>query len=165
MYENLTHKELCEAFHTDEKNGLTEKEAQNRLLRDGSNTLKKAKEQTVWDRIQNQINDPMIFILFLAASISMLLREYSDTGIILLVIALNTTVGVIQEGKARKALEALKKMTAPSAVVKRDGIYQRIAADKLVKGDVVKLKAGNQVPADIRLLEVQELAANESAGT
>ena len=165
MYENLTHKELCEAFHTDEKNGLTEKEAQNRLLRDGSNTLKKAKEQTVWDRIQNQINDPMIFILFLAASISMLLREYSDTGIILLVIALNTTVGVIQEGKARKALEALKKMTAPSAVVKRDGIYQRIAADKLVKGDVVKLKAGNQVPADIRLLEVQELAANESALT
>lgn len=109
MYETLTHKELCEAFHTDEKNGLTEKEAQNRLLRDGSNTLKKAKEQTVWDRIQNQINDPMIFILFLAASISMLLREYSDTGIILLVIALNTTVGVIQEGKARKALEALKK--------------------------------------------------------
>lgn len=165
MYENLTHKELCEAFHTDEKNGLAEKEAQNRLLRDGSNTLKKAKEQTVWDRIQNQINDPMIFILFLAASISMLLREYSDTGIILLVIALNTTVGVIQEGKARKALEALKKMTAPSAVVKRDGIYQRIAADKLVKGDVVKLKAGNQVPADIRLLEVQELAANESALT
>ena len=56
-------------------------------------------------------------------------------------------------------------MTAPSAVVKRDGIYQRIAADKLVKGDVVKLKAGNQVPADIRLLEVQELAANESALT
>ena len=165
MYENLTHKELCEAFHTDEKNGLTAKEAESRLLRDGNNTLKKAKEQTVWDRIQNQINDPMIFILFLAASISMLLREYSDTGIILLVIALNTTVGVIQEGKARKALEALKKMTAPSAVVKRDGIYQKIQAEKLVKGDVVKLKAGNQVPADIRLLEVQELSANESALT
>lgn len=165
MYEDLTHKELCEAFHTDEKNGLTVKEAENRLLHDGNNTLKKAKEQTVWDRIQNQINDPMIFILFLAASISMLLREYSDTGIILLVIALNTTVGVIQEGKARKALEALKKMTAPSAVVKRDGMYQKIAAEKLVKGDVVKLKAGNQVPADIRLLEVQGLAANESALT
>lgn len=165
MYENLTHKELCEAFHTDEKNGLAAKDAENRLLRDGSNTLKKAKEQTVWDRIQNQINDPMIFILFLAASISMLLREYGDTGIILLVIALNTTVGVIQEGKARKALDALKKMTAPSAVVKRDGIYQKIPAEKLVKGDVVKLKAGNQVPADIRLLEVQGLAANESALT
>jgi len=165
MYETLTHKELCEAFHTDEKNGLDTKDAEKRLLHDGSNTLKKAKEQTVWDRIQNQINDPMIFILFLAASISMLLREYSDTGIILLVIVLNTTVGVIQEGKARKALEALKKMTAPSAVVKRDGIYQKIPADKLVKGDVVKLKAGNQVPADIRLLEVQELAANESALT
>ena len=72
------------------------------LLRDGSNTLEKAKEQTVWDRIQNQINDPMIFILFLAASISMLLREYSDTGIILLVIALNTTVGSYRKGKPEK---------------------------------------------------------------
>lgn len=165
MYEDLTGKELCEAFHTDEKNGLRAKEAEKRLLCDGSNTLKTAKEQTLWDRIQNQINDPMIFILFLAASISMLLREYGDTGIILVVIGLNTTVGVIQEGKARKALEALKKMTAPSAVVKRDGIYERIPADKLVKGDMVKLKAGDQVPADIRLLKAQELSANESALT
>ena len=79
-------------------------------------------------------------------SISILLREFSDTGIILAVIALNTTVGVIQEGKARKAMEALKKMTAPSAIVKRDGVYQKIPAARLVKGDVVQLKAGNQVP-------------------
>ena len=165
MYEDLTHRELCEAFHTEEKTGLGTQEAEKRLLRDGSNALRKAKEQTVWDRIQNQINDPMIFILFLAASISILLREYRDTGIILAVIALNTTVGVIQEGKARKALEALKKMTAPVAIVKRDGMYRRIPADRLVKGDVVKLKAGNQVPADIRLLEVQGLSANESALT
>ena len=107
----------------------------------------------------------MIFILFIAASISILLREFSDTAIILAVIVLNTTVGVIQEGKARRAMEALKKMTAPSAIVKRNGIYKRIPAAHLVKGDVVQLKAGNQVPADIRLLSVQGLSVNESALT
>ena len=165
MYETLTPKELCKALHTDEKNGLSGAEAEKRLQRDGQNVLKKAKEQTVWDMIQEQINDPMIFILFIAASISILLREFSDTGIILAVIALNTTVGVIQEGKARKAMEALKKMTAPSAIVKRDGVYQKIPAARLVKGDVVQLKAGNQVPADLRLLQVQGLSVNESALT
>lgn len=165
MYETLTPKELCKALHTDEKNGLSGAEAEKRLQRDGQNVLKKAKEQTVWDMIQEQINDPMIFILFIAASISILLREFSDTGIILAVIALNTTVGVIQEGKARKAMEALKKMTAPSAIVKRDGVYQKIPAARLVKGDVIQLKAGNQVPADLRLLQVQGLSVNESALT
>ena len=165
MYETLTPKELCKSFGTDEKNGLSEAEAGHRLQKDGGNVLKKAREQTIWDMIQAQINDPMIFILFIAASISILLREFSDTAIILAVIVLNTTVGVIQEGKARRAMEALKKMTAPSAIVKRDGIYKRIPAAHLVKGDVVQLKAGNQVPADIRLLSVQGLSVNESALT
>ena len=165
MYETLTPKELCKSFGTDEKNGLSEAEAGHRLQKDGGNVLKKAREQTIWDMIQAQINDPMIFILFIAASISILLREFSDTAIILAVIVLNTTVGVIQEGKARRAMEALKKMTAPSAIVKRNGIYKRIPAAHLVKGDVVQLKAGNQVPADIRLLSVQGLSVNESALT
>lgn len=165
MYEALTRKELCESLNTDEKQGLTRQEAELRLARDGRNTLKKAKEQTLWDMIQGQLNDPMIFILFLAASISILLREFSDTAIILAVIALNATVGVIQEGRAKKAMEALKKLTSPVAIVKRDGEYRKIAASELVKGDVVKLKAGNQVPADIRLTEVQGLSANESALT
>ena len=78
--------------------------------------------------IQEQINDPMIFILFVAAAISMLLREFSDTGIILAVILLNTAIGVFQEGKAVKAMEALKKITAPGALVKRDGEYRKIPA-------------------------------------
>lgn len=127
--------------------------------------MKKTKEHTVWILIQEQLNDPMIFILFLAASISILLREFSDTAIILAVITLNTTVGVIQEGKAKKAMEALKNMTAPTAIVKRNGAYEKIPADQLVKGDIVKLKAGNQVPADLRLLQVQGLSVNESALT
>lgn len=165
MYETLTRKELCEVLNTDEKNGLTMKEAEKRVLEQGENVLKKGKEQTVWDMIQEQLNDPMIFILFLAAAISLLLREFSDMAIILAVITLNAAVGVIQEGRAKKAMDALKKMTAPEAVVKRDGVYRKIPASQLVKGDVVRLKAGNQVPADIRFTQVQGLSVNESALT
>lgn len=165
MYETLTQQEVCDALGTNEKNGLSDAQARERLKQDGTNTLKKTKEHTVWDMIQEQLNDPMIFILFLAASISILLREFSDTAIILAVITLNTTVGVIQEGKAKKAMEALKNMTAPTAIVKRNGAYEKIPADQLVKGDIVKLKAGNQVPADLRLLQVQGLSVNESALT
>ncbi|MCA5963117.1 HAD-IC family P-type ATPase [Blautia sp. RD014234] len=115
--------------------------------------------------IVEQLNDPMIFILFMAAAISMLLRQFSDTAIIFVVIALNTTVGVIQEGRAKKAMDALKKMTAPSAVVKRDGIYKKIPASFVVPGDLVKIEAGDQVPADIRLIKVQGFHTNESALT
>ena len=115
--------------------------------------------------VQEQINDPMIFILFVAAAISMLLREFSDTGIILAVILLNTAVGVFQEGKAVKAMEALKKITAPEALVKRGEEYRKIPAAHLVKGDLVKVEAGDQVPADIRLLRVRGLSADESALT
>ncbi|NVB76357.1 HAD-IC family P-type ATPase, partial [Phocaeicola vulgatus] len=115
--------------------------------------------------IMEQLNDPMIFILFMAAAISMLLRQFSDTAIIFVVIALNTTVGVIQEGRAKKAMDALKKMTAPSAVVKRDGIYKKIPASFVVPGDLVKIEAGDQVPADIRLIKVQGFHTNESALT
>ena len=108
MYETLKEKEICEILHTDTKTGLTQEEAGKRLESQGENVLKKGKEKTLWDMVQEQINDPMIFILFVAAAISMLLREFSDTGIILAVIFLNTAIGVIQEGKAVKAMEALK---------------------------------------------------------
>ena len=165
MYETLTKKELCENLKTDEKEGLTRQEAQRRLKEEGKNILKKGKEITVWDMVQEQLNEPMIFILFLAAAISMLLGEFADTGIILAVIALNTTVGVIQEGKAKKAMDALKEMTAPEALVKRDGNYGKIPAGELVRGDVVKLEPGCQVPADLRLIRVQGLSVNESALT
>lgn len=165
MYETLTPKELCEMFETDENNGLKDAEASHRLQRAGENVLRKTKDRTIWDMIQEQINDPMIFILFLAASISLLLREFSDTGIILAVIVLNTAIGVMQEGRAKNALETLKTMTAPTAIVKRDGVYKNIPASQIVKGDLVKIKAGNQVPADLRLIRAQGISVNESALT
>ena len=165
MYETLKEKELCEVLNTDLKAGLTQEEAKKRLESQGENVLKKGREKTLWDMVQEQINDPMIFILFVAAAISMLLREFSDTGIILAVIFLNTGIGVIQEGKAVKALEALKKITAPEALVKREGVYRKIPASQLVTGDLVKVEAGDQVPADIRLTSVRGLSADESALT
>lgn len=165
MYESFTVSQLEENLKTNTADGLSSAEAAARLKSTGENILKKSKEQTVVDMILEQLNDPMIFILFMAAAISMLLREFSDTAIIFVVIALNTTVGVIQEGKAKKAMDALKKMTAPSALVKRDGSYRKISASGVVPGDVVKLKAGDQVPADVRLVKVQGLQTNESALT
>lgn len=165
MYETLKEKEICRILDTDPQKGLTQEEAGRRLESQGENILKKGKEKNFWDMVQEQINDPMIFILFVAAAISMLLREFSDTGIILAVILLNTAIGVFQEGKAVKAMEALKKITAPGALVKRDGEYRKIPAAHLVKGDLVKVEAGAQVPADIRLLRVRGLSADESALT
>lgn len=165
MYETLSRKEVEEKLQTNERTGLTQQEAGSRLRQYGANTLKKVKEKTVPEMILEQLNEPMIFILFIAAAISMLLRQISDTAIILCVITLNTVVGVLQEGKARKAMEALKKMTAPHALVKRNGCYRKIEARELVPGDVVKIEAGDQVPADVRLIKVQGLEVNESALT
>ncbi len=165
MYEQMECGEVCKRFHTDEKAGLTQQEAEKGLKADGKNRLKKVREETTIDRIQKQLNDPMIFVLFMAASVSILLREFSDTAIILFVIGLNTMIGVVQEGKAKKAMDALKKMTAPEATVKRNGTYRKIPAEELVKGDVVKVKAGDQVPADIRLFLCKGIEVNESALT
>ena len=165
MYESFTTPQLEETFHTHSSTGLSSTEADERLRQSGENILKKGKDQTILDMIMEQLNDPRIFILFMAAAISMLLRQFSDTAIIFVVIALNTTVGVIQEGRAKKAMDALKKMTAPSAVVKRDGIYKKIPASFVVPGDLVKIEAGDQVPADIRLIKVQGFHTNESALT
>lgn len=165
MYETLSRKEVEEKLQTNERTGLTQREAGSRLRQYGANVLKKVKEKTVPEMILEQLNEPMIFILFIAAAISMILRQISDTAIILCVITLNTVVGVLQEGKARKAMEALKKMTAPHALVKRDGSYRKVEAGELVQGDVVKIEAGDQVPADVRLIKVQGLEVNESALT
>ena len=112
-----------------------------------------------------QLNDPLIFILFIAAAISMLLGEVSDTAIILAVILVNSVVGVIQEGKAQKALEALKQMTSPTALVRRNGIQAEIPAQDLIPGDIVCLDAGRQVPADLKLISVNSLKIEESALT
>lgn len=131
----------------------------------GHNVLKEAPEKNALQRFLAQLNDPLIFILFIAASISMLLGEYSDTLIILSVILVNALVGVIQEGKAQRALHALKEMSSPKALLIKDGNTTEIPAADLIPGDEVLLDAGRQVPADLLITESNCLKIEESALT
>lgn len=151
MFETKSAAEIVRMFDTNTETGLKESEAAVRLNKYGRNVLKEEKKKSLFSMLLEQLNEPLIFVLFVAAAISMLLREFGDTAIILVVIAINAVTGVVQEGKAIKAMEALKKMTAPHALVKRNSQLQEISADMLVPGDLVILEAGRRVPADLRL--------------
>ena len=131
----------------------------------GQNVLYEAPPKSYFALFIEQLNDPLIFILFIAAAISLLLGEIPDAVIIIAVILLNATIGVIQQGRARKALDALKKMTSPKAILIKDDVPIEIAAKELIPGDLVMLDAGRQVPADLTLLECHSLKIEESALT
>lgn len=138
---------------------------QKEPLQRGKNVLDNEESKSVAASFIEQLNDPLIFILFAAAVISMILKEYGDMAIILAVVTLNAVVGVIQEGKAKKALEALKEMTSPHALIREGEHIREILAADLVPGDIVCLEAGRQVPADLRLTSAVNLKIEESALT
>lgn len=165
MYEQKNINQLLQELDCEAQKGLSKDQAQKRLDEHGLNQLVQSKPKTIIEMFLEQLNSPLIFILFVAAALSMLLHEMGDTVIIISVILLNSAVGVIQEGRAAKALDALKKLTSPHAVVKRDGTYYEIEAGELVPGDLVLLEAGRQVPADIRLVDSSSLKIEESALT
>lgn len=145
--------------------GLSEAEAARRLQAEGRNELREPRSKTLVENFVEQLKDPLIYVLLGAAGISFLLKELADAVIICVVIVLNAIVGMVQEGKARKALEALKKLTSPHAVVVRNGVKRDIPAAELVVGDLVCLEAGGQVPADMELTEAVNLRIEESALT
>lgn len=165
MYEKkniaLTEQEL----QTSAAQGLTSQEAEARLAKNGKNALMEKKQKTRLQMFLAQLNEPMIYILFAAAIISLALGEVSDAIIVLIVVLINAVIGVVQEGKAQQALEALKKLSSPTAMVQRGGRLEEIAAELLVCGDVVVLEAGRQVPADLRLTKTINLKVDESALT
>lgn len=165
MFETKSAAEIVRMFDTNTETGLKESEAAVRLNKYGRNVLKEEKKKSLFSMLLEQLNEPLIFVLFVAAAISMLLREFGDTAIILVVIAINAVTGVVQEGKAIKAMEALKKMTAPHALVKRNSQLQEISADMLVPGDLVILEAGRRVPADLRLTKTVSLKIEEASLT
>ncbi len=131
----------------------------------GRNVLKEEEKKSLLTSFGEQLNDPLIYILFVAAVVSLLLKEISDTVIILTVIVVNSVIGVIQEGKAKRALDALKQMTSPHALLKKNGDITEIPAADLIPGDVVYLEAGRQVPADLKLTESVNLKVEEAALT
>ncbi len=164
MFEEKDIKEVERMLDTNFDDGLTEKEAERRY-RDGANELVEEEKKTVLEMFIEQLLDPLIYVLMGAGVISAFLGEWQDTGIIFFVIFLNAIIGCIQEGKAEKALDSLRKLTSPLALVKREGRVYEIQAAKLVPGDLVILETGKQVPADIRLTKSVGVMTDESALT
>lgn len=157
--------EVLKELEVDPLKGLSSEEAKNRLSKYGENKLREKKSKTMLQLFFAQLNDVMIFILLGAALISGLMGEVSDAIIIALVVIINAVVGVIQESKAEKALEALKKLSTPKAIVRRDGELKEIASEEVVPGDLVIIDAGRYVPCDLRLIESANLKIEESALT
>lgn len=163
-YHTLSKEEVLKRLETTES-GLSSDKATQLLERYGKNSLKEAKSKTLIGKFIEQFKNVMIVILLVAAVLSGILGEWTDTIIILLVVILNAVLGVIQENKAEQALEALKSMSSPHAKVRREGQVTEIKSEDLVPGDIVLLEAGNVVPADVRLLEAASLKTEEAALT
>ena len=150
--------------------GLSDAEAAARLERNGRNKLKEAKKESLLSRFFNQLKDPMIIILIAAAIVSGVVsvvekESFSDTIIIIAVVLLNAVLGVYQESKAEKAIEALQAMSSATSRVLRGGMVRLVKSEELVVGDVVLLEAGDAVPADARVIECASLQAEEAALT
>ncbi len=152
-------------LRTDPEQGLDDLEAKARLEEVGKNELEGEKRTPLAVQLLNQFKDFLIIILIAAAAISAALGETIDAAIIFAVVLINAVLGAVQENQAEKALDALKKMSAPYARVIRGGQTRELPAAELVPGDLVELEAGDVVPADIRLLASVNLKANESALT
>jgi len=142
--------------------GLTELEAAQRLAEHGPNRLPEPPRPGPLARLARQFDNLLLLVLIAAAGITAILGHWIDTGVILAVVLANAAIGFVQEGRAERALGALREMLAPRAAVLRGGKRQTIAADGLVPGDIVLLEAGDRVSADLRLVEVQNLGTQEA---
>ena len=173
QYHSEDKDDILSGFKTNPETGLTGDQAQQRLIEHGENKLEEKKKKTVLQRFFDQFKDVMILILIAAAVVSFVIacttggggHEFFEPALILLIVVLNAIMGVLQESKAEKALDALKNMSAPHARVIRDGREQLIAASQLVPGDIIRLEAGDFIPADARLIRSAGLKSEESALT
>ena len=163
-------KEECLKFLNSSENGIDEEEVNKRLKKYGLNKLKQKRKKSVFVKFLEQFRDVMLIILLISAIISGIVairtnESFTDSVIILFVVILNAILGVIQESKAEKAIEALKNMSLPYIKVKRNGKIVSVKNEELVPGDIVLLEAGDYVPADLRLIQVHSLKIEESALT
>ncbi|GAA0816592.1 cation-translocating P-type ATPase [Clostridium tertium] len=165
MWFNKSSEEIIKELSSNVINGLSSADAKLILEKNGPNKLQGKKKKSTFQLFLSQINDAMIYILLVAAVISAIVGEISDAIIILIVIFVNAIIGVIQESKAEKALEALKSMSTPKALVKRDSSIIEIPSEEVVVGDIVIIDAGRYIPADLRLIESANLKIEESAFT
>ena len=172
---NKTKSEVISFFNS-ETHGLSSNEAQKRLSQNGKNRLKESPKESNIKRFFKQLIEPMTIILIIAAAISAAMEIYegissghfgfpADVVIILAVVLINAILGVLQESKAEKAIEALQEIAAATSKVMRDGRQITIKSEELVVGDIIILEAGDAVPADARLIECASIKAEEAALT
>ena len=176
MFETKSAKEVLSELNSNVEQGLTSQEAGERLIKYGPNKLPEKKKTPLFLVFLQQFNDPMIFILLAAALLSVAISiynsihdgeafDFADPIIIMGVCVLNAIIGTVQENKAEKSLEALKRMSSPTCVVRRDGKLVELKAEELVVGDIVILEEGRTIPADLRLIEAINLKTDESSLT
>ena len=171
MWQTMRKDEVLKKLDTNEKLGLSEEEVLKRRKEYGDNVLQEKKKESIFVKFFKQFNDFMIIILIIASIISALVskmqgeNDYFDSIIIIAIVVLNAVMGVVQEAKAEKSIESLKKMTPQKAKVVRDGKSKEVNAEDLVPGDIIVLEAGNFVPADCRILENYQLKVEESSLT
>ncbi len=157
--------QVAEELGVDPEKGLSDEEVKERLDRFGPNQIHTGEMAPWWRILLNQFTDPLIYILLIAAVVSVIIQEWTDAAVIIVVVVLNGAIGFVQEYRARKAIQALAEMSAPKAKVVRDGQESEIDSKEVVPGDVVLLSSGGQVPGDVRLFKVDGLEADESALT
>ncbi len=165
MWFTKSNEEVLNELDVDLLQGLSEEEAKVRLEKYGPNKLLAKKKKTILQLFVAQLQEWLIYILFAAVVITLFMGEYIDSVIILLVIIVNAVLGVVQEVKAGKAIEALQKMSFPKALVRRNGEVKEVDSEKIVPGDIIILDAGRFIAADIRLIESANLQIEESALT
>lgn len=171
MWYTLSTKEVEKQMQTNIEFGLNEKQVKDKQNRFGLNKLEEKKKESIVIKFIKQFNDFMIIILIIASIISAVVarlegsNDYFDSIIIIAIVVFNAIMGLVQEAKAEKSLEALKKMTAPTCRVKRNGKISTIKSEQIVPGDIVLLEAGNYVPADCRLISSSNLKIEESSLT
>ena len=171
MWQSLNLSEVKQKLKTNYQYRLTNEEAKKRFSEYGENTLEDKPKESLIIKFFKQFNDFMIIILIIASIVSAVIErmqgsnDYLDSIIIIAIVFFNAIMGIIQEAKAEKSLEALKKMTAPVVKVRREGRIRQINSNELVPGDIVILEAGNFVPADCRLINSVNLKAEESSLT
>lgn len=171
MWYTLSTKEVEKQMQTNIEFGLNEKQVEDKQNKFGLNKLEEKKKESIVIKFIKQFNDFMIIILIIASIISAVVarlegsNDYFDSIIIIAIVVFNVIMGLVQEAKAEKSLEALKKMTAPTCRVKRNGKISTIKSEQIVPGDIVLLEAGNYVPADCRLISSSNLKIEESSLT
>ena len=160
-----SNEDLLQELNTDINNGISQDEANGRLEKYGPNELKEEARQSFLSKLLAQFKDVLVLILIAAAIVSAFVGEPVDAIVIIAIVIVNAILGLYQEGKAEKSLEALKKMSAPNAKIIRDGNQTVVPSNSVVPGDIVILETGDIIPADLRLVEASNLKIEEASLT